>query len=84
MTKTLTMFAAIRRASSRVRRCAATRSSRLLLDVDVGQRVPVVIADDETGIGLFGGPRRREAAGRHALSSTPLRLPASLRARPGS
>jgi hypothetical protein len=36
--------------------------SRLLLEVDVGERLPVVIADDVAGVGLLGGPGRREAA----------------------
>jgi hypothetical protein len=43
----------------RVRRRA---SSRLLLVVDVGERLPVDVADDEAGVGLLDGPRRREAA----------------------
>jgi hypothetical protein len=30
------------------------------------QRLPVAVADDEAGVGLFSGPGRREAArGRH-------------------
>jgi hypothetical protein len=42
-------------------------ASRLLLGIDVGQRLPVVIADDEAGVGLLGGPRRREAADGHRV-----------------
>lgn len=37
-------------------------SPRFVLEIDVGQCLPVVIADDELGIGLVGGARRREAA----------------------
>ena len=36
--------------------------SRLLIEIDVGERLPVGVADDEAGVRLFGGPRRREAA----------------------
>jgi hypothetical protein len=41
--------------------------SRLLLEIDVGERLPVGVADDEAppmqlGVGLVEGPRRREAA----------------------
>jgi len=34
----------------------------LLLEVHVGQRVSALIANDEAGVGLLDGPRRREAA----------------------
>jgi hypothetical protein len=44
-------LAAMRRASSRVSRCAA-------------ERRPGVILHDETGIRFLDGPGRREAAGR--------------------
>ena len=40
-------MAAMRWASSRVRRCAAERRSRLLLEIDVGERLPAGVADDE-------------------------------------
>jgi hypothetical protein len=36
------MLVTMRHASSLVRRCAAERSSRLVLEIDVGQRLPVV------------------------------------------
>ena len=43
-----------------VRRSA---SARLVLEVDIGQRVAVVIADDEAGmVRLIDGPRWRETA----------------------
>ena len=50
--------------------------SGLILEIDVGERVPVGVADDEAppiqlGVGLVDGPGRREAAGRHVLGSTP-------------
>jgi hypothetical protein len=38
-------------------------TTRLLLEIHVGERLPVGVADDETGVRLFGDPRRREAAG---------------------
>jgi hypothetical protein len=42
-------------------------SPRLILEVHVGKRLSVVIADDEAGVVMFlNGPRRREAAGRYA------------------
>jgi hypothetical protein len=42
-------------------------SSGLILEVDVGERLPVGVADDEAppiqlGVGLVDGRRRREAA----------------------
>jgi hypothetical protein len=36
--------------------------SRLLLAIDVSERLPVGVADDEAGVGLLDGPGRREAA----------------------
>jgi hypothetical protein len=36
---------------------------RLLLEIDVGERLPGGVADDEAGVGLLDGSRRREAAG---------------------
>ena len=38
--------------------------SRLILEIDIGQRLPVVVADDEAGVRPLDGPGRREAAGR--------------------
>ena len=42
---------------------------RLFLKIDIGERVAVVILDDEAGVvGLIDGPQWREAAsGRHGL-----------------
>jgi hypothetical protein len=38
---------------------------RLVLEIDVGERPAIVIADNEAGVGFLDGPRRREAAGCH-------------------
>ena len=32
-------------------------SFRLLLEIEVGERLPVGVADDEAGVRLFGDPR---------------------------
>jgi hypothetical protein len=66
------MLAASRRASSRVIWCAAERRPRLLLEIDVGERLPIGIADDEAspiqlGVGLVDGPGRREAGGERII-----------------
>ena len=37
-------------------------TTRLVLEIDVGERLPIGVADDEAGVGLLGGPGRREAA----------------------
>ena len=42
----LAMLAAMRRASSRVRSFGRRSTTRLLLEVDVRERLPVGIADD--------------------------------------
>jgi hypothetical protein len=54
------MLTALRRASSRVRRCAAAASAGFVLAIDVCERLPVGGADDEAGVGL---DRRAMAAG---------------------
>jgi hypothetical protein len=46
-------------ARQQVRRCA---SARLILEINITDRLPIAVADDETRIGLFDDPRRREAA----------------------
>jgi hypothetical protein len=46
-------------AGEEVRRRAA---SRLFLEIHVAERLPVGVTDDEAGVGLLGGPWRREAA----------------------
>jgi hypothetical protein len=58
------LFAAIRRASSRVRRFVG-----LLLVIDIRERLPVLVADDETSLDLVGAPRRREAARQRSISA---------------
>jgi hypothetical protein len=60
------MLTAMRCASSRVIRCAA--SSRLVLEIDVGERVAVGVVHDVAGlpqlrVWIIDGPRRGEAAG---------------------
>jgi hypothetical protein len=62
------MFAAMRRASVRCR-----LPTGLILEIHVGQRLPVAVADDEAppiqlGVGLVDGPGRREAALRHGVN----------------
>jgi hypothetical protein len=46
-------------------------AARLVLEIDIGERVPAGVADDEAppiqlGVGVVDGPRRREAALRHS------------------
>jgi len=41
--------------------------ARLLLEIDIRERLPGMILHDEAGIGLLDGPGRREAAGRHEV-----------------
>jgi hypothetical protein len=41
----------------------------LLLEVDVGERLPVGVADDEAGVGLLDGSGRRKEALSHASTS---------------
>ena len=57
----LAMLAAMRRASSRV-----SSAPRLFLAIDVAERLPVSVADDETGGDFLNGPGRREVA-RHIV-----------------
>ena len=40
--------------------------SGLLLAIDVSERLPVGVADDEAGVGFLDGPGRREVALRHS------------------
>jgi hypothetical protein len=44
----LAIFAAIRRASSLLSNSAADRRPRLILEIDISELLPVVVADDET------------------------------------
>ena len=53
----LATFAAMRHASSRVRRCAAERSSGLVLEIDVRERLPDGVADDEADVHRFEGTK---------------------------
>jgi hypothetical protein len=61
-------------AGEEVRRRA---TAGLVLEVDVGERLPVGIADDEAGVGFLSGPGRREAAcgcSRSDCANTSVRL----------
>src|SRR5262245_43510347 len=55
-------------AREHVRRCAPTR---LILAIDVSNRGPVVITDDEAGVCFVRDPRCREAAGLLSWHLTP-------------
>jgi hypothetical protein len=46
-------------ASSRVSRYAAERRPGCSFEVDVGERLPVGVADDEAGVGFLDGPGQR-------------------------
>ena len=59
------MFMAMRRASVAREQVSSRAAAGVILEIDVGERVPVRIADDEAGfVHLLDRPRRREAAGR--------------------
>ena len=59
------MLTAIHLASSRVNNFAADLRPRLVLEIDIRKRLPVVISDDKARGLFFNGPGRREAAARH-------------------
>ena len=62
-----------RRCAFPHRASAGSASARLLLKVDVRERVAVVIPDDKAdGVRFFDGPRRREATGGHSAGSQQL------------
>jgi hypothetical protein len=46
--------------------------SRLLLEIDVGERLPVGVADDEAGVGFLDGPGGRKARGVRSFSAVVL------------
>jgi len=48
--------------------CASRASSRLIVEVDIGELLAAVVAHDEARVLLFDGPRRREATGGHVAS----------------
>jgi hypothetical protein len=54
-------FIAIRRVSSRVNSLAAESPAGFILEIDIGERLPVVVADDKAGVQFLDRPRRREA-----------------------
>jgi hypothetical protein len=55
------MFAAIPPGLVASHQSRRRSPSRLLLEIDVGERLPLVIADDEAGVGLLDGLERRLA-----------------------
>ena len=55
------LLAAMGRASSLVSSLAAERRPSLILEIHVGERLPVGVADDEGGVGFLDGPGRRLA-----------------------
>ena len=61
----LAVLAAMRRASSRVEEVRRCSPSRLILEIDVRERLPdrPFFPDDEASVRFLDGPRRREAAG---------------------
>ena len=67
------MLTAMRRASSLVSKFAAARRPRLILELDIGQRVAGDVLYDEARLTvLLDGPRRQEAAGAgHGLCRRP-------------
>jgi hypothetical protein len=46
-----------------------------VLKIDLGERLPAVVADDEAGVGLFDGSGRREAADISAKPKSATRWP---------
>jgi hypothetical protein len=62
------MLAAMRRASSRVSSFAVDLR-RLILEINIGELLAVVIADDETGVQFLDGPRRRGSGVSRAVLS---------------
>jgi hypothetical protein len=56
------MLAAMRRASSRVGSLPVERPPRFILAIDKSECLPIVIANEEAGIGfstVYGGGKRR-------------------------
>jgi len=56
----LAKFAAMRRASSLRERLRRRAPTGFVLEIEIAERLPVVVADDEAGV--LDGPGRREAA----------------------
>ncbi len=71
----LGMLAAIRRARAAGEELSRRASSLLLLEIDLGQRLAVVVADDEPGFRLPRRTRRRDAALWPVLGWIQVRLP---------
>ena len=52
------------RSSGQLDGCAELRhGGRLVFEIDMSQRLPAGVADDEAGVRFLDGPGRREAAG---------------------
>ena len=60
----LAMFTAIRNCLVAREQLSARSTPRLILEIDIRQRLLVVVADDEAGGAFLDRPGRREAAGR--------------------
>jgi Zn-dependent M16 (insulinase) family peptidase len=75
----LSCLAGISAAWRCLKRSAALRHASIgcFLEIDIGERLPIEVTDDEARLGFFGGPGRREAPGRfrheirQAASPTP-------------
>jgi hypothetical protein len=61
----LAKFTAMRRASSRVSRLSMAGLCCSLVKIEIPQRLPAGVADDEAFVVLIEHPRRPEAAVRH-------------------
>jgi hypothetical protein len=60
-----TTFRSVNRSKQFVINVIEFVDPRVMLEVDVRERLTLVIADDEAGVRLLDGPGRREAAGGH-------------------
>jgi hypothetical protein len=56
------MLTAMRRAFVGGEQLGRRSAARLILELDVGESLPVGVTDDAAGVGLLDGPGRREAA----------------------
>jgi hypothetical protein len=68
------MLTAILRASSSVSSLAAESPPRLILEIDIGELLPVLVTHDKAGVQFFDKPRRREAAGQRHIIESSVRL----------
>src|SRR5262249_34205036 len=56
-------FEAAPGASQYSQQYAALHHGRIVLEIDIGQRLAVAVLHDEAGVGFVGGPRCGEASG---------------------